>query len=236
MRKKEIKNSNNRLVKGTNFFVLLCVIAMMIGTVPATAVRSDLQTKIGGQAGNPETNPANMPLSPLPPAFQMFFDGFDTFSTKWVSTVITGGDPHNKWEGVQTGTLPTCNPHGGSWMAEYYSYFTPYGQSAQLTTKKWISLFKLFYPTRELTFWMYHDTGMPTTLDKVELYVSKLLNNPNHQWDLLGTYYRYDGTTGWEPHNVSLSSYRFNLIKIGFRGVSAYGYNMYLDDVVIWAL
>ncbi len=225
-----------RLVRGMKFCFLLCVMVTLISTIPTTAVAGTPQLRIGSSVGNSVMSPGAMPLQPLPVPFVMFSDGFETFSTKWISVPIAGSHASNLWAGVTSGSSPTVSPLSGTWMAEYYSYVVPAGMSAQLNTKKWICLFKLFYPVRLLQFSMYHDSGYPSSADTVEVYILRLFGNPTHQWDLVGAFPRYASYAGWMNHTIDISNYRFNLVKIGFRGISGYGENMYLDIVTITAM
>ena len=89
------------------------------------------------------------------------------------------------------------------------------------------------YTTYTLTFWMYHDTGYTSSLDKIQPQVS---TNNGSTWTSVGSAInRYDGSTGWKQHTVSLTTYKGSTVNLGFLAMSAYGNNMFLDDVTVVA-
>ena len=76
---------------------------------------------------------------------------------------------------------------------------------------------------------MYHDTGYSTSADKVQVQVSHRLT-----WANVGTAInRYDGSTGWKQHTIDLTAYKGTTVQLGFLGISAYGNNEFIDDVVV---
>jgi hypothetical protein len=89
------------------------------------------------------------------------------------------------------------------------------------------------YTTVTLTFWMYHDTGYSSYADKIQPQVS----TNGTTWTAVGSAInRYDGSTGWKQHTVNISSYAGqSALRIAFLATSAYGNNMYLDDVTVTA-
>ena len=88
------------------------------------------------------------------------------------------------------------------------------------------------YTTVTWTFWMYHDTGYTTNADKVQPQVS----TNGTTWTSVGSAInRYDGSTGWKQHTVSLTTYKGSTVQLGFLATSAYGNNIYLDDALVVA-
>ncbi len=83
-----------------------------------------------------------------------------------------------------------------------------------------------------LKFWMYHDTGYSTSGDRVQVQVS---TNGGATWTNVGSaIYRYDGSVGWKEHTVDLSAYGSQPdLRVGFLGISAYGNDIHIDDVVL---
>jgi len=113
-------------------------------------------------------------------------------------------------------------------MAKFNSYnatsgnATRYYRSAGFSTSA--------YTTITLTFWMYHDTGYSSSADKIQVQVS----NAGAAWTSVGTAInRYDGSTGWKQHTVNLSAYKYADLRLGFLATSAYGNNMFIDDVLV---
>jgi len=83
-----------------------------------------------------------------------------------------------------------------------------------------------------LKFWMYHDTGYSTSGDRVQFQVS---TDGGATWTSVGSaIYRYDGSTGWKEHTVDLSAYGSQTdLRVGFLGISAWGNDIHIDDVVL---
>ena len=44
---------------------------------------------------------------------------------------------------------------------------------------------------------------------------------------------RYDGSTGWKQHTIDLTAYKGTTVQLGFLGISAYGNNVFIDDVTV---
>ena len=78
-------------------------------------------------------------------------------------------------------------------------------------------------------FWMYHDTAYPGSNDRVQVQVS----TNGTTWTNLGTAVsRYDGSTGWKQHSISLSAYIGQAsVQVGLLGIAADGNDCHLDDV-----
>ena len=156
----------------------------------------------------------------------LFSNGFET-STGW-AIVDTSGTAGN-WTYVTSGTLPTASPHGGSYLASFNSYTAASGSQTRLYRTSGFAI-PSSASTATLTFWMYHDTGYSTYLDKVQLQVS----TNGTTWTNVGTAVnRYDGSTGWKQHTIDLTAYKGTTVQLGFLGMSAYGNNEHIDDVTV---
>lgn len=160
-------------------------------------------------------------------------EGFEVHQGRWPGwsqEVVSGTSDENIWESVQTGSSPTCSPHGGSWMAYYNSYDADSGDSNRLTYDTSFDFAGEGYNSFTLNFWMYHDTGYSDYIDRVSVCVS----TDHAAWSDVETFNRYDGTTGWKQHSVDLSAYGSDsTVYIGFLAISEYGNNMFIDDVEI---
>ena len=129
---------------------------------------------------------------------------------------------------MTSGTLPTTSPHGGSYMAKFNSYDASAGAQTRVYRTTGFAI-PSTATTVTLTFWMYHDTGYSSTLDKVQVQVST-----STTWANVGTaVVRYDGSTGWKQHTIDLSAYAGTTIRLGFLGMSDYGNNIFLDDAIV---
>jgi hypothetical protein len=155
----------------------------------------------------------------------LFTNGLDS-STGW-AVVDTSGTAGN-WTFVTSGTFPSISPHGGTGMAKFNSYDAASGSQTRLYRTTGFAI-PGSATTATLKFWMYHDTGYSTYLDKVQVQVST-----GSTWSNVGTAInRYDGTTGWKEHTIDLTAYKGTTVQLGFLGMSLYGNNEYIDDVVV---
>ncbi len=144
----------------------------------------------------------------------------------WSQYTISGTDVDNKFDGVQSGTYPTCTPHGGSWMARYACWYISSGNS-----KLFVKDNSFDFTTADgyaMRLWMYHDTGYSGTTDRITVCASP----DGANFYLLETINRYDGSTGWKQHSIGLSAFAgLPAVWIGFYGESFYGNNIFFDDL-----
>jgi len=158
----------------------------------------------------------------------LFTNGFEA-STGWASAQVSG--TAGAWTLVTSGTYPTCSPHGPSYMAKFNSYTSASGSSTRYYRSTGFAVSST-YTTVTWTFWMYHDTGYTTSADKIQPQVS----TNGSTWTSVGTAInRYDGSTGWKQHTVSITTYKGSTVYLGFLATSAYGNNIYLDDALVVA-
>ncbi|HYC93360.1 MAG TPA: pre-peptidase C-terminal domain-containing protein [Thermoanaerobaculia bacterium] len=155
----------------------------------------------------------------------LFSNGFDS-STGWAVVDLSG--TAGNWTFVTSGTLPTTAPHGGTGMAKFNSYDAASGSQTRVYRTTGFAI-PGTAATATLKFWMYHDTGYSTYLDKVQVQVST-----GTTWTNVGAAVnRYDGSTGWKQHTIDLTAYKGTTVQLGFVGISAYGNNEYIDDVTV---
>jgi len=192
-------------------------------SVVNTATISDPLDPIG-----PVTKQATTVLfATTTPSFTESFDGTDFPPSGWTAVIVSGS---YNWARSTAGTYPTIAPHSGAGMALYSSFNAGTGSQARLAT-----------PPMDLTagvkvaFYMSHDTGYASNADRIQVQVS---TDGGANWNNVGDpISRYDAaytTPGWGRHTVDLSAYRMANVQIGFLAISAYGNNMYLDDVALY--
>ncbi|MFL6244579.1 MAG: choice-of-anchor J domain-containing protein, partial [Thermoanaerobaculia bacterium] len=158
-------------------------------------------------------------------ASTLFSNGFES-STGW-AIVDTAGTAGN-WTYVTSGTLPTAAPHSGSYLAKFNSYDAASGSQTRVYRTTGFAI-PSTAATATLKFWMYHDTGYSASADRVQVQVST-----GSTWANVGTAVnRYDGSTGWKQHTIDLTAYKGTTIQLGFLGISAYGNNVFVDDVIV---
>ncbi len=179
--------------------------------------------------GGPVTKQASTTLFSLFPVFTESFDGVTFPPTDWGQDFLSGTSP---WLRSTSGTFPTILPHSGAGMAYWNSFSYSNGISTRLYTPV-LDLSTVALPT--VKFWMSHDTGYPTNADRVQIQVS---TDGGTTWSNVGSpINRYDATCStpcWKQHAVALPTASMgNNVRIGFVGISAYGNNIYLDDVTV---
>ena len=154
----------------------------------------------------------------------LFTDGFE--GTGWSTAQVSG--TAGAWTLVSSSTHPSITAHGGTKWADFNSYTSASGSQTRLYRSAGFAAGS--YSTVTLTFWMYHETGYSSSADKVQAQVS----TNGTTWTNVGTAVnRYTGSTGWTQATVDLSAYSGQTIYLGFLGISAYGNDCYIDDVLV---
>jgi len=160
----------------------------------------------------------------------LFSDGFEA-GAGWNYLQMTGTTA--SWSITDYGKNPSIPPHDGSAMAEFNSFRASSGDSALYYLASSFTI-PSTVTTAILKFWMYHDTGYPeSTSEQLRPYISTDGTNFNPVGPAVA---RYDGTNRWEEVSADLTAYRGEgTVQIGFLGTSAFGNNIYLDDVSVEA-
>ncbi len=160
------------------------------------------------------------------------FDGTTYAPVCWVNAQVTGPGT-GTWDRQTTGSSPTCAPHSGAAMSRFNAYSYSSGTRGMLVTPPLSFADDNF----EVIFWMYRDNGYLSNAEQVNVYYNTTQDLTDAV--LLGTVNRsinldpVVGANGWYeytfpvPAGVSGDSY------IVFEGVSAYGNNIFIDDVTV---
>ena len=159
------------------------------------------------------------------------FDGTTFVPAGWTN-VLTSGT--NTWSRVTAGTSPTQAPNSGLGEAKFNSWDANGGVRSLMTPV----LNFATTGTKQVSFWMYRDNGYNTTADKIDVLVNTVNNLTGAT--LLGTVNRANGlapvvtANGWYKYTFTVPP-GFNTATnyIFFRGTSAYGNNIYIDDIII---
>ena len=156
------------------------------------------------------------------------FDGTTFPPTGWTQLDVSGAT--GNWARSTNTVHPSGGgTHSGLGLAYFNSYTATSGSSTRLyrTTG---SAIPASSTAASVSFWMYHDTG-DTSADQVQVQVS----TNGATWTSVGTAIsRYDGSSGWSQHAVSLSAYiGAASVQVGFLGISAYGNDCHIDDVLV---
>ena len=158
-------------------------------------------------------------------AVTLFTDGFE--SGGWSFADVSGTTGY--WTLAASGTHPSASPHGGTKLAAFNSYTAAAGVQKRMYRTTGFAVASS-YSTVSLKFWMYHDTGYSTNADKVQAQVS----TNGTTWTNVGTAIsRYSATAGWTQATIDLSAYKGQTVYLAFVGISAYGNDIYLDDVTV---
>ncbi|MCS7283046.1 MAG: S8 family serine peptidase [Anaerolineae bacterium] len=162
-----------------------------------------------------------------------FAENFDSATppalpTGWAKVDVSGT------AGDWATSAGTVHPSGASAHSPpNLAYFNSYSASSGSSTRLYRTVgtdMRNRVPT--LRFWMYHDTGYSTSNDRLQVQVS---TNGGASWTNVGSPIpRYDGSTGWKEHVVDLSAYGNQPdLRVGFLGISGYGNDIHIDDVVL---
>ncbi|MGN6567302.1 MAG: GEVED domain-containing protein, partial [Flavipsychrobacter sp.] len=166
--------------------------------------------------------------------FSESFDDITFPPAGWNSAIVSGSFD---WAQNTSGSSPSCSPHSGTGMAEYQSFNASSGSEAVLITK---SLDFSIYATGTniVSFWMYRDDGYASNSDQVSVYINTTSSTSGGT--LLGTINRStslsptESSNGWYQYSFTIpASYSGTSNYIIFDAVSAFGNNMFLDDVSV---
>lgn len=159
------------------------------------------------------------------------FDGTTFVPSGWTNLLVSGS---NSWTRVTAGTFPTQTPHSGIGEAQFNSYSVSGGVRALVSPAINYSLRGT--ATTSISFWIYRDNGYNTTADKIDVYMNTVANLTGA--NLLGTVNRAIGLSpsvvanGWYQYSFSVpSSYTTSANYFILKGTSAYGNNIFIDDV-----
>jgi hypothetical protein len=134
------------------------------------------------------------------------------------------------WTVVGTGSNPPIDPLAGSGQAKFGSFNSTAGHQARLTSRA-INLRRGVNPF--LQFYMYHDNGLPSSLDSIYLEVSTV-DSVNGPWLILRGLQRPRASSGWQQESISLVQFNGQRkIFLSMRGVSKSGNNMFVDEFSI---
>ncbi|MFH1119993.1 MAG: T9SS type A sorting domain-containing protein [Bacteroidota bacterium] len=163
------------------------------------------------------------------------FDGTTFAPYGWTNVNTSGPGTPGTWDRQTAGTNPTCTPYSGAGMSMYDSYTLESGTKGILVTPP------INFPddNYKVKFRMYRDAGYPTNFDLVNVYYNStpdLTGTPA----LLGTINRAMGSTpvvateGWYQYEYTMpSGAGGNGRFVVFEALSAYGNNIFLDDICL---
>lgn len=163
-------------------------------------------------------------------------NNFDT-ALGWTSTTVandaTPAVTISAWARKTVGTTPTCNPFAGAGMVRFNSYNIPANGTGRLTSPA-VTFAGADYRVK---FNMYRDNGYSTDADNVKVYVNAaasltgatLLGTINRSLSLAPT----EATEGWYEYAFNLPVATTGAKYIIFSGTSAYGNNIFVDEISV---
>jgi hypothetical protein len=196
-------------------------------------------TSTGGGPWDGTTNVSGvLTVNPLVISTFPYSQSFDevTFAPAgWTNVKTAGTGTPGTWDRVTAGASPTCTPHSGAGMARYNCFNLAGGTKGELTTPSITFPADNYY----VSFWMYRDNGYPTYGDEaVNVYYNTSASSSGGT--LLGTVHRVIGfspvvsSEGWYKYTFTMPTGATGSDRyIIFEGVSQYGNNIFVDDVVI---
>ena len=159
------------------------------------------------------------------------FDGTTFVPTGWTNLLVSGT---NTWTRVTAGSFPTQTPRSGVGEAQFNSWSVNGGVRALVSPV--INYSNRASAATSISFWMYRDNGYNTTADKIDVYMNTAANLTGAT--LIGTVNR---AIGLSPTVAANGWYQFSFaVPLGFttasnyfilRATSAYGNNIFIDDV-----
>ena len=156
-----------------------------------------------------------------------FTDGFE--SAGWSFGNVSGTTGY--WTLGSSSTHPSASLHGGSTLAAFDSYIAASGVSKRMYQTTGFAVASR-YSSVSLKLWMYHDPGCSSSADKVQAQVS----TNRTTWTNVGTAFTRNAATATSAQaTVDLSAYKGQTVYLATVGTSAFGNDVYLDDVTVTA-
>ena len=164
----------------------------------------------------------------IPPEGTFYRQDFEEFPfDHWfVEDVVgTSGD----WsQAAAGGGTPIQSPLCGTYEARFNSSEADSGDCSRLVS--WLIHIPSGPFVPYLGFWMYHDDTEPYNLDSLYIEVSDDIGS---SYVTLAGFGRYSHNTRWQFHEVPLSDYKDKWVLISFKGKSAGGSDIYIDQMTL---
>ena len=171
-------------------------------------------------------------VNPYP--YKENFDASASLPSCWANVNTAGTSLPGTWDWQSIGINPVCSPHSESGMARFNSWNYGVSTTGILASEQ-------FYPAGdpfEVHFWMYRNNGHSTAGDLVNVYYNGYPNTSGAT--LIGTVHRSSSLSptvavanSWYEYVFNIPSGTYGGTFIVFEGVSAYGENIFIDDVKV---
>lgn len=160
------------------------------------------------------------------------FPWSEDFENGLICWTLDASVPSQQWDNVSNGTYPTVAPHSGNSMARFYAYsflMDDWSTMASPAIDMSQDLLLSFYFHRYGSMSSY--TGAPYA-DRMEIYVSSTPEIDSTS-TLLSTQQGYAANSGWEQVQLVIPAQTQPYNYIILKGISDYGYNLYIDDITL---
>ena len=156
-------------------------------------------------------------------------DGFENGLICWT---LDGSVANEYWDIVSNGTHPAATPQSGSNMARFYAYGFLENHWATIASpaidmSQELQLTFQFHQYGE----MYSYTSDPYA-DRIEVYLNHTPDIDSNA-TLLVTQQGFASSAGWVPVQVVIPAQSQPYNHIIFKGISDFGYNLFLDDITL---
>lgn len=166
------------------------------------------------------------------PFAESFAGGYSTQTSPWtiIGATSVGFDWHVLMQS-QTNTPEAYPQDGDSGFAQFTSYSIPKGDSAILTSPL-ISLEGEINP--EFSFWFYHYKAENAYGDAIQPVIT---TDEGLTFDELSEPIKANiSDNGWTQYSFSLDDYvGQSRVRVGLKGISDYGYNIFVDNILVQA-
>ena len=163
-----------------------------------------------------------------------------TFPTSTNDCAWSTVQSNKGWTQLTSGTNPNCNPHTSPGMVRFNSSLLAAGETALLISSQFDYTLRSGMPAT-VDFWFYRDSTSSTNYaDKMQVFINTTPTDLNGT--LLGTFNRdvrnapveSEIAGHWSHFTVDIpQTYNGAINYIIFKGISDFGYNIFLDDVTI---
>ena len=146
----------------------------------------------------------------------------------WSTAVVQQVGTAGVWSRATSTYHPGgSTPQDGQYLAIFNSWTCSTGNQTRLQSGY---LDFSGYSSISLSFWMLHDTAYPASNDRIQVQIFS-----GQTWQNVGDpIERTQLPEGWRQHTVSLSAYaNQNYLQIGLLGISQYGNDLNIDNVVV---
>lgn len=164
-----------------------------------------------------------------------FYEGIQstTLPAYWTNVRIAGSSNPGIFDFLTSGTYPTVSPKAGTHMGRFNNWNISSGGIADLSTPNISGIAE----GSLIKFWVYRENGYSSNVEGIRVMVNDTASSLNAS--TLLTVHRSrslaptQSSDGWYQYMARVPAGSFN--RVVFQGFSAYGNNMYFDEIEVTA-